>query len=257
MKETLKKLAGKALPWTFWGSIGCSGLVVLMSIFLWLGAKYHLSSCKTDGFYAEDMAMRFVNETLEYIFPVVFFGFLAGLVALGFGFLSRQFKRPIIALSAIVASFIIACVAHETVRWSASSYDNALSAKPGYTETKRIESDLCEIDFNAYSNFMISRKAESMYRQIKNGISEVRNYNLETVRMICAGADSSAIQSRIQNAERQVYLLSQAVQDNHRGTSGNGGDDGGYNGGYNGGYDGGYNGGYNGGGYNGGYNGGY
>ena len=243
MKETLKKLAGKALPWTFWGTIGCSGLVVLMSIFLWLGAKYHLSSCKTDGFYAEDMAMRFVNETLEYIFPVIAVGFLAGLVALGLGFLSRQFKRPIIALSAIVVSFIIAGVAHETVRWSASSYDNALSAKPGYTETKRIESDLCEIDFNAYSNFMIRRKAESMYRQIKNGISEVRNYNRETVKMICAGADSSTIESRNHNARQQAILLSQAVQDNHRGTSGNGN----YNGGRNGGYDGGYNDGYNGG----------
>lgn len=257
MKETLKKLAGKALPWTFWTAIVSSGLVVLIAIFLWIGIQYHLGNYKTEGFYAKDMAISFVSECEGFASPIITVGFLAGLVALGCGFFSRQFKRPIVALSVVVGSFILLLVAESVPFLSASSYDNALSDKPGYTQAKEIDKQLCLINNVAHSDWMIHKMSESMYRQIENSVSEVRNYNRETVKMICAGADSSTIESRNHNARQQAILLSQAVQNNHGGTSGNGGDDGGYNGGYNGGYDGGYNGGYNGGGYNGGYNGGY
>ena len=249
MKETFKKLAGKALPWCFWGSIGCSVLVVLISIFLWIGAQYHLDNYKTEGFYAKTMANNFVDECYGFMSPFGAIGFWAGLFALGCGFLTRQFKRPIVALSVVVGSAILFGGVLGSLWWAASGYDNALSDKPGYTQAKEIDKQLC-LSLNLASGVSrAGQMSESMYRQIENSVSEARNYNRETVKMICAGADSSTIESRNHNARQQAGIISQTVLDvhNNKRSSGNGGYDGGYDGGYNGGYNGGYDGGYNGG----------
>lgn len=228
MIETLKKLAGKALPWCFWTAIVCAGLTALISIFLWIEIQYHLGNYKTEGFYAKTMANSFMSECDGFVWLPLTVGFWAGVFALGCGFLTRQFKRPIVALSVVVGSAILLVVAEGSLWWTASSYDNALISKLGYTEAKSIEKDLCIITQLATIDRASREMSISMYSQVERSVSEVRNYNRETVKMICAGADASTIENRLQNAGQQANYIYERVKNNHQGGTGNGG----YNGGY-------------------------
>ena len=241
MKETLKKLAGKALPWTYWGSIGCSVIAILVGVYYLLGGFHLAEEYSKIGFYAYKDLSDFMNEGTNSFF-VWFWGMLLGILSLLCGFIIRKFKLPIIGLSVSALSFVCVFVFSIVPNFKASAIEHELLRQTGYREAREVD-ELVSISNHTLKFLMMdlgNRKpqfSQAEARQIQSDIDEVRQFNRETVKMICAQTNVSDIDSRVDQARLRALDISQFLRNvyesskNSASSSGNQ-DDGYQDGGY-------------------------
>lgn len=236
MKETLKKLAGKALPWCFWGSIGCSVIAILVGVYYLLGGLQLAEEYSKIGFYADKDLSDFMNEGTNAFF-VWLWGLFLVILSLLCGFIVRKFNLPIICLLVSALSFVCVFVFSIVPNFKASAIENGLLHQTGYREAQEVDRLI------SYSNhdlkFLMmdlgTRKpqfSQSEARQIQSDIDEVSQFNRETVKMICAQTNGSEINSRVDQARLRALDISQFLRNVYESSknsaSGSGNSDGGY-----------------------------
>ena len=216
MMETLKKLAGKALPWTFWGSIGCSVIAILVGVYYLLGGLHLAEEYSKIGFYAYKDLSDWSDEGTNSFF-VWLWSLPLGIFSLLCGFIIRKFNLPIIGLLVSALSFVCVFVFSIVPNFKASAIEHDLLRQTGYREARDIE------DVVSYSNHTLeflmmdfgNRKpqfSQSEARQIQSDIDEVRQFNRETVKMICAETNESDIDSRVDQARLRALDISQFLR---------------------------------------------
>ena len=216
MKETLKKLASKALPWTFWGTIGCSVIAILVGVYYLLGGLHLAEEYSKIGFYAyKDLSDLMTEGAISGV--LWFFGLLIGLLSLLCGFIIRKYKLPIIGLSISALSFVCVIVLSLVPGFKASAIETDLLRRTGYREAKDIE-DVISYSDHVLDFLMLNianrtpQFSQSEARQIQSDLDEVRQFNRETVRMICAETNGSEINSRVGQASQRALEISQFLK---------------------------------------------
>ena len=246
MMETLKKLAGKALPWTFWGTIGCSVIAILVGVYYLLGGLHLAEEYSKIGFYAYKDLRDLMDEGTSSFF-VWLLGLLFGILLLLCGLIIRKFNLPIIGLLVSALSFVCVFVLSIVPDAKSTSIETGLLHKTGYREARDVD-DLISYSDRTLKFLMMdlgTRKpqfSQSEARQIQSDIDEVRQFNRETVKMICAETNVSDIDSRVDQARLRALDISQFLRNVYESSknsaSGGGSSDDGYqDGGY---QDGGY-----------------
>ena len=236
MKETLKKLAGKALPWTFWGTIGFSVIAILVGVYYLLGGLQLAEEYSKIGFYAYKDLSDFMNEGTNAFF-VWLWGLFLGIFLLLCGFIIRKFKLPIIGLLVSALSFVCVLVLSFVPDIKASAIETDLLRQTGYREAHDIENLVSFSDHTLDYLMMdlLNRKpqfSQSEARQIQSDIDEVRQFNRETVKMICAETNGSDIDSRVDQARLRALDISQFlrnVYESSKNSASGGGNSGGGN----------------------------
>lgn len=236
MKETLKKLAGKALPWTFWGSIGCSVIAILIGVYYLLGGLHLAEEYSKIGFYANKELSDFMSEGFTSVIWWSW-GLLLGLLSLLCGFIIRKFKLPIIGLLVSALSFVCVLVLSFVPDIKASAIETDLLRQTGYREAREVD-ELISFSNHTLKFLMMdlgTRKpqfSQSEARQIQSDIDEVSQFNRETVKMICAETNGSDIDSRVDQARLRALDISQFLRNVYESSknsaSGSGNSDGGY-----------------------------
>lgn len=233
----LKEWAGKALPWTFWGTIGCSVIAILVGVYYLLGGLHLAEEYSKIGFYAHKDLSDLMSEGVNSFF-VWLFGLLIGLLSLLCGFIIRKYKLPIIGLSISALSFVCVIVLSLVPGFKASAIETDLLRRTGYREAKDIE-DVISYSDHALDFLMLDianrtpQFSQSEARQIQSDLDEVRQFNRETVRMICAETNGSEINSRVGQASQRALEISQFLKNVYERTK-NSASGGGYSDGGNG-----------------------
>lgn len=216
MFETLKKLAGKALPWCFWGSIGFSVIAILVGVYYLLGGLQLAEEYSKIGFYAykdlSDWRDEGINSCLVWVWSLPL-----GILSLLCGFIIRKFKLPIICLLVSALSFVCIFVLSYVPNFKASAIENDLLRQTGYREAEEVD------HLVSSSNYILEslmrdfgnhkpQFSQSEARQIQSDIDEVRQFNRETVRMICAQTNESDIDSRVDRASLRALEISKFLK---------------------------------------------
>ena len=231
MKETLKKLASKALPWTFWGTIGCSVIAILVGVYYLLGGLHLAEEYSKIGFYAYKDLSDFMNEGTNSFF-VWLWSLPLGILSLLCGFIIRKFKLPIIGLSVSALSFVCVFVFSIVPNFKSSAIEQDLLRQTGYREAREVD-ELISFSNHTLKFLMMdlgTRKpqfSQSEARQIQSDIDEVSQFNRETVKMICAQTNGSDIDSRVNQARLRALDISQFLRNVYE-SSKNSASDGGY-----------------------------
>ncbi len=216
MMETLKKLAGKALPWTFWGTIACSVIAILVGVYYLLGGLQLAEEFSKIGFYARQDLSDFMSGS-ETSFVLWFLGLLLGLFTLLWGFITRKFTLPIIGLLFSALSFVCVFSFSIVPNFKASAIEQDLLRQTGYREAREVD-ELVSISNRTLKFLMMdlgTRKppfSQSEARQIQSDIDEVSQFNRETVRMICAQTNGSEINSRVDQASLRALEISKFLK---------------------------------------------
>ena len=216
MKETLKKLASKALPWTFWGTIGCSVIAILVGVYYLLGGLHLAEEYSKIGFYAYKDLSDFMNEGTNSFF-VWLWSLPLGILSLLCGFIIRKFKLPIIGLSVSALSFVCVFVFSIVPNFKSSAIEQDLLRQTGYREAREVD-ELISFSNHTLKFLMMdlgTRKpqfSQSEARQIQSDIDEVSQFNRETVKMICAETNGSDIDSRVDQARLRALDISQFLR---------------------------------------------
>lgn len=237
MNRMLKEWAGKALPWTFWGTNGCSVIAILVGVYYLLGGLHLAEEYSKIGFYAHKDLSDLMSEGVNSFF-VWLFGLLIGLLSLLCGFIIRKYKLPIIGLSISALSFVCVIVLSLVPGFKASAIETDLLRRTGYREAKDIE-DVISYSDHALDFLMLDianrtpQFSQSEARQIQSDLDEVRQFNRETVRMICAETNGSEINSRVGQASQRALEISQFLKNVYERTK-NSASGGGYSDGGNG-----------------------
>lgn len=233
MNRMLKEWAGKALPWTFWGTIGCSVIAILVGVYYLLGGLHLAEEYSKIGFYAyKDLSDLMSEGAISGV--LWFFGLLLGLLSLLCGFIIRKYKLPIIGLSISALSFVCVIVLSLVPGFKASAIETDLLRRTGYREAKDIE-DMISFSDHVLDFLMLNianrtpQFSQSEARQIQSDLDEVRQFNRETVRMICAETNGSEINSRVGQASQRALEISQFLKNVYERTK-NSASDGGYSG---------------------------
>lgn len=216
MKGMLKEWAGKALPWCFWGSIGFSVIAILVGVYYLLGGLQLAEEYSKIGFYAyndlSDWRDEGINSCLVWVWSLPL-----GILSLLCGFIIRKFKLPIICLSVSALSFVCIFVLSYVPNFKASAIENDLLHQTGYREAQEVDGIIS--DSNHTLKFLtmdlLNRKpafSQSEARQIQSDLDEVRQFNRETVRMICAQTNGSEINSRVNQAKLRAIDIFQFLK---------------------------------------------
>ena len=241
MKQLLKEWAGKALPWTFWGSIGCSVIAILVGVYYLLGGLQLAEEFSKIGFYAYNDLSDWRDEGINYCLVWVW-SLPLGILSLLCGFIIRKFSLPIICLSVSALSFVCILVLSYVPDVKASAIEQDLLHKTGYRETKEVARLVSSSNYilESLMRDFGNRKpqfSQSEARQIQSDLDEVRQFNRETVKMICAQTNGSEISSRVEQASLRALEISKFLKNvyesskNSASSSGNQ-DDGYQDGGY-------------------------
>lgn len=216
MMETLKKLAEKTLPWCFWGSIGFSVIAILIGVYYLLGGLQLAEEYCKIGFYAYNNLSDWRDEGINYCLVWVW-SLPLGILSLLCGFIIRKFKLPIICLLVSALSFVCIFVLSYVPNFKASAIEQDLLHKTGYREAKEVD-ELISFSNRSLKFLMMdlgTRKpqfSQSEARQIQSDLDEVRQFNRETVKMICAETNGSDIDSRVDQARLRALDISQFLR---------------------------------------------
>lgn len=231
MTESLKELEGKALLWSFLGSLGFSVIAILVGVYYLLGGLQLAEEYSKIGFYAyKDLSDFMSGSTTSFVLWLL--GLLLGLFTLLWGFITRKFSLPIIGLLVSALSFVCVFVFSIVPDFKASAIQQDLLHQTGYREAQEIDGIISDsnhtLDF--LSMDLLNRKpafSQSEARQIQSDLDEVSQFNRETVKMICAQTNGSEINSRVNQAKLRAIDIFQFLKNVFDRTT-NSASDGGY-----------------------------
>ena len=138
MVNALKDLEGKALLWSFLGSLGFSVIAILVGAYYLLGGLQLAEEYSKIGFYAYKDLSDFMSDSTTS-FVLWFLGLLLGLFTLLWGFITRKFSLPIIGLLVSALSFVCVFAFSIVPDFKASRIEHDLLHQTGYREAREVD----------------------------------------------------------------------------------------------------------------------